>query len=148
MIRRIEMTKTIRRATEKYIFCTTILAIFAVCVWAISLQAQTREGQDGQQPGKTAQYVYWTNSNNGTIGRATTTGTGVNEDFITTGEGVGGGGLTVDTNYIYWTGANGGSATNIGRANLDGSGVNDTFITGASNPCGVAVSATNIYWAG
>ncbi|MGA8298148.1 MAG: hypothetical protein WB817_01630, partial [Terriglobales bacterium] len=139
------MNKTIQRTTGKPIFGATILAVFVLCASAVSLQAQTREGQEGVKPGKAAQYVYWTNSNNGTIGRATTTGTGVNEDFITTGEGVGGAGLTVDTNYIYWTGANGGSATNIGRANLDGSGVNDTFITGATNPCGVAVSATNIY---
>ncbi|MFY9674263.1 MAG: hypothetical protein WAK13_07400, partial [Terriglobales bacterium] len=118
------MNKTIQCATGKHIFGTTLLALFALCAWAASLQAQTREGKDGAQPGKTTQYVYWTNSNNGTIGRATTTGTEANEDFITTGEGVGGAGLTVDTNYIYWTGANGGSATNIGRANLDGSGVN------------------------
>jgi len=136
-----EMTNKMHRAARKHIFTTTILAVFALCAWATSLHAQAVQQ-------KATAYVYWTNNNNGTIGQATTTGTDVNQDFITTGEGFGGGGLTLDTDYIYWSGANGGSSTNIGRANLDGSGVNDDFITGASNPCGVAVNNTYIYWTG
>ena len=53
--------------------------------------------------------------------------------------------------YVYWT--NPGA---IGRANVDGTGVDENFITGAgvplpapfndSNPDGVAVNSTHLYW--
>ena len=100
-----------------------ILAALALCAWAASVQAQTAS------PDTSKAHVYWTNNNNGTIGRATTNGAGVNEHFVksTTHGAVGGAGLTVNADYIYWTGANGGSATNIGRANIDGSGADTTF---------------------
>ena len=145
------MTKTMHGAAGKHIFCKAILskailAACALCAWATSVNAQT-PAQAVEQKAAPA-YVYWTNSLNGTIGQATTTGTDVNEDFITTGEGVGGGGLTLNKDYVYWSGANGGSATNIGRAYLNGTDPDDDFITGASNPCGVAVNKTYIYWAG
>ena len=55
-------------------------------------------------------YVYWSNGNNGAIGRANLDGTGVNQSFIT---GASGPGVAVDSQYIYWDNANGGS---IGRA--------------------------------
>ena len=35
----------------------------------------------------------------------------------------------------------------IGRANLDGTGANPNFITGATNPDGLAVDGSHIYWA-
>ena len=35
----------------------------------------------------------------------------------------------------------------IGRANLDGTGPNPNFITGATNPDGLAVDGSHIYWA-
>jgi virginiamycin B lyase len=140
IIRRLEMTKTIYCATEKRIFGKTILAVFLLCAWVASSHAQA-------VPPPAATYVYWTNSNNGSIGRATTSGTDVNEKFIPSGP-VGGAGLTVDGKHIYWSTANGGTATDIARANLNGTGVNRKFITGAQNPCGVAVNSSHIYWAG
>lgn len=104
---------------------------------------------DDIQPA-TPTYVYWTNNNKGSIGRATTSGTDVNESFIksTTGGTLGGAGLTMNSQYLYWTSANGGSATTILRAKLGGTDVDKTFITGLQNPCGVAVNSTNIYWGG
>jgi sugar lactone lactonase YvrE len=35
----------------------------------------------------------------------------------------------------------------IGRANLDGTGANPNFITSATNPDGLAVDGSHIYWA-
>lgn len=130
------MTRTNYRATERRILGKTVLAALLVCAWFASSHAQTA------LPALTQQYVYWTNSQNGSIGRATTTGTGASEDFIPSRGARGGAGLTVNGNYIYWTSANGGSATTIARANLNGTGANWDFITGAHNPCGVAVSGT------
>jgi virginiamycin B lyase len=97
-----------------------------------------------------AQYIYWTNNKNGTVGRATIEGTGVQQKFIpsTTGGKGGGGGMTSNKQYIYWTSANGGTATTLLRAKLDGSNVNKNFITGAHNPCGVTVDSKYIYWGG
>jgi len=49
--------------------------------------------------------------------------------------------------YVYWSGSGA-----IGRANLDGTGVDNSFITvppasdGVNAPCGLAVSATYVYW--
>jgi virginiamycin B lyase len=48
---------------------------------------------------------------------------------------------------IYWANDGEGAGATIGRANLDGSGVNQSFITGASEPNGVAVNGSHIYWA-
>jgi virginiamycin B lyase len=49
---------------------------------------------------------------------------------------------------VYWTNqAPTGCQGSIGRANVDGSLVDQTFITGADAPNGVAVDATDIYWA-
>jgi len=56
--------------------------------------------------------------------------------------------MAVNSSYIYWTTANGGTATTIARAKLNGTDVDPNFITGASNPCGIALSAKYIYWAG
>src|SRR5215469_15272230 len=135
------MTKT--GGATKRIVGKIIVALFALCMWASS-HAQTASFA------ATPAYVYWTNTDNGTVGRATITGTGVNQTFIPsiTGGAVGGAGMTVNGSYIYWTGANGGTATTIARANLNGTNVIRNFITGAHNPCGVAVSSSYIYWAG
>jgi Domain of unknown function (DUF5050) len=147
-IRGMEMTKTICRA-EKRNFAKTIMAFFAVCAWAASSHAQTASDRQGlaEQPAAARGHVYWTNSGNGSVGRATTAGTRVSEKFIVLNT-TGGAGLTVNKSYIYWTSANGGTATTIARANLNGTGVNQSFITGAQNPCGVAVDSSYIYWAG
>ncbi len=92
-------------------------------------------------------HVYWTNTVNGSVGRATTAGSAIREGFIKT-KIPGGGGLTLNRQYIYWTSANGGSATTIARAGINGKNVDLSFITGAQNPCGVAVDSAYIYWAG
>ena len=46
--------------------------------------------------------------------------------------------------WIFWSNP---VLNEIGRANLDGTGVNNAFITGATNPDGLAVDGTYIYWA-
>jgi membrane-bound inhibitor of C-type lysozyme len=74
-------------------------------------------------------YIYWTNGNTGTIGRANLNGGSPNQSFITGASDPFG--LAVDGNYIYWTNLD---TNTIGRANLDGTGANPSFITGASNP--------------
>jgi sugar lactone lactonase YvrE len=65
--------------------------------------------------------------------------------------------LATDSKYIYWTNAgvrdaegnpkDGGGT--IGRAELDGSeaSIDPEFICGAANPQGIAVNASEIYWA-
>jgi virginiamycin B lyase len=126
---------------------TLFLSVLAATAFGAMAVAQT--GEYPERTPATPAYVYWTNNNNGTIGRATIDGTEVNEKFIKTGAKSGNAGLTVNADYIYWSTANGGSATWIGRASLDGKNVNSKFInTAADNVCGVAVSSTYIYWVG
>ena len=48
-----------------------------------------------------------------------------------------------NADFVYWANLGG---TSIGRADTDGTGVDQSFITGAAGPCGVAVSATHVYW--
>jgi hypothetical protein len=90
-----------------------------------------------------ANFVYWANDGQTSIGRAKLNGTGVNNNLIP--------GLNdptavaIDSKFIYWAEAN-----SIGRANLDGTGANPNFIPAASGvtaPAGIAVTATHIYWA-
>lgn len=87
-------------------------------------------------------YVYWTNPNGNSIGRANLDGTGVNSSFIagaTSPQDV-----EVDAEYIYWANGNG----DIGRANLDGTGANPSFIVDptADATGGLAVGSGHIYW--
>jgi hypothetical protein len=52
--------------------------------------------------------------------------------------------------YIYWTVEGvglGGGGTTIGRADQDGSSVNHALISSASQPGGVVVDGSHIYWA-
>jgi virginiamycin B lyase len=91
----------------------------------------------------TGSYIYWADSNQNSLGRASTAdGSGATQ-FITglndpRGVAVAGG-------FIYW--ADDLDNGTIGRANLDGTGVDQSFITGALGPCMVAVSGRYIYWA-
>lgn len=91
-----------------------------------------------------ANFVYWTNDNETTIGRAKINGTGANNSFIAgLNDPLG---VAVDSKFIYWAEQD---SNRIGRANLDGSGVNLNFIptsAGVDNPNGVAVTPTHIYW--
>ena len=96
-----------------------------------------------------SQYVYWTNYDTDSIGRANLDGSDANQSFIT--------GLTepdaiaVDGSHIYWAtfeSSVGSSPGSIGRANLDGTDPDASFITsGVDTPEGLAVDAGHVYWA-
>ena len=86
-------------------------------------------------------FIYWADSQNHRIGRANNDGSGVNPDFIQTGELPFA--VAVDSSHIYWAEEGGNS---IGRANIDGTGVNHSFITGITEPDSVAVNGSFIYW--
>ena len=95
-------------------------------------------------------HVYWANlgegagpTANGTIGRASIDGTGVERSFLT---GVGTpGGVAVDDAHIYWTNVGQGNPSNgtIGRASIDGTGVARSFLTGVGTPIALAVDSSN-----
>jgi hypothetical protein len=98
-------------------------------------------------PRAKANFVYWTSANPSSgIARAKLNGTSLNTNFIAglnTPHGV-----ATDSRFIYWTQ---GDATDgsIGRANLDGSDANQEFIphaAGITDPSGIAVTPTAIYW--
>jgi virginiamycin B lyase len=89
-----------------------------------------------------AAHLYWTNLENGRIGRANLDGTQVNQSFIAGATSPCG--VAADGAHIYW--GNNDNNT-IGRANLDGTQVNQSFITGADAPIAVAVDGAHIYWA-
>jgi virginiamycin B lyase len=94
---------------------------------------------------RAAAFVYWTNDDGGTIGRANLDGTEVNQSFI------GGAnspiGVAVNGTHIYWANFGNASGTTIGRANLDGTEANQSFITTATGPCGPGVDSAHVYWA-
>ncbi len=95
-------------------------------------------------PLASANFVYWANDNQTSIGRAKINGSVANNNFITGVNGVHG--VAIDAKFIYWTTLDGGVST-IGRANLDGSGVNNRFITAnVTAPGSVAVTPSGIYW--
>jgi len=120
-------------------------------------------------------HIYWVDPTAGTIGRANLDGSEANDAFIAPGaveyeveveigedefetETISVPSsprwVAVDSGHIYWTNTGrfegerpaeeGGT---IGRANLDGTEVEPAFIRGASDPQGIAVNATHIYWA-
>ena len=97
-------------------------------------------------------YIYWTNIDTQTMGRAKLNGTGVELGFLDVTRGP----MTVDARHIYWvTGKNG---DKVARARIDGTGIDRSYVTGiASEVCGrvcagyvldVAVGAGHIYGAG
>ena len=100
-------------------------------------------------------YVYWTDPDNGTIGRAGLDGSGATDQFLAVyapcgpsgyPAASGPGGVAVGAGHIYWT--NPGAYT-IGRANLDGSGINNSFISLTSaelQPAAIAISGSDLYW--
>ncbi len=91
-----------------------------------------------------ANFVYWANDNQTSIGRAKINGAGANNNFITGVNGVHG--VAIDSKFIYWTTLSGG-VSSIGRANLDGSGVNNQFITtNVTAPISIAVTSSGILW--
>jgi hypothetical protein len=96
-----------------------------------------------------ANFVYWANDSESTIGRAKINGTGVNNAFITGLDNVHG--VAVDSRFIYWTQGVGGTSS-IGRANLDGSGANPNFIPSPAfnfqnlPAPGIAVTSTALFF--
>jgi sugar lactone lactonase YvrE len=110
------------------------------------------------------EYLYWADAKAGTIGRAKLNGAGdptaIDDKFIEpglievkTGEQVPSRPqyVAVANGYVYWTDATDGLDKHgrIGRAKLGASEAEDVereFIEGASNPQGIAVDASKIYW--
>jgi hypothetical protein len=119
-----------------------------------------------------SKYTYWANPALGIIERAELSNPGSTEPFITPDPvkcEVKGSEppefeeqeskpryVAVDAGHVYWTNTgcldlnnerplDGGGT--IGRAKIDGSEIEPEFITGASDPQGIAVNATDIYWA-
>lgn len=91
--------------------------------------------------------VYWANYGHNSvqeIGRATSDGSSVNQDFATTARPARPAtGVAVDGRHVYWSNS-GNDGTTIGRASLGGALDND-FITGI-HPNGVAVDSQYICW--
>jgi hypothetical protein len=118
-------------------------------------------------------HVYWADPVGGTIGRADLNGENPDDGFIVPGpseceeEETEPGVfvpvpvpskpryVAVDAGHIYWTNTgklegNGDPAEaggTIGRADVGGTNSDPDFICGASNPQGIAVNATHVYWA-
>ena len=90
-------------------------------------------------------YIYWTNLDDFTIGRATLDATNVDPNFIP-GAGLPAA-VAVNDRFIYWT--NQVVPQTIGRARINGdpSSVNQSFISVPStNIEGIAVDDKHIYW--
>jgi virginiamycin B lyase len=147
----------IRNAVPMRLFLSRIATVATLLYFCVPSGAMAQESQSPDSSGQPAAttptaYIYWTNYQASSVGRATKTATGLNNNFIPSvgSSGVVGGGMTLNSQYIYWTSANGGTARTILRANLSGTGVNKKFITTAANvnPCGVTVDTSYIYWAG
>ncbi len=116
-----------RRGGNRTLTCAFVAAV-AIALFGVAQSAQA--------------YVYWTNPQANTLGRANLDGTDANAHFIsgaTLPRGV-----AVDGAHIYWVNANG----TIGRSNLDGTGVNQAFVTAPVSGHGttIAVGGGHIYW--
>jgi hypothetical protein len=86
-----------------------------------------------------AQYVYWSNDGDDTIGRAKLNGTDATERCIAIANVPIGNvpeGLALDSQHVYWSNY---PADSIARANLDGTGVDEHFATVKGVPEGIAV---------
>jgi sugar lactone lactonase YvrE len=87
-------------------------------------------------------YIYWTNGDGGTIGRANLDGSGANQNFIVNSNRPYG--VAVDGAHVYWANYSG---ETIGRANLDGSAADQGFVKLEHGPRGVAVDSSHLFWA-
>src|ERR1700722_7964433 len=79
-----EMTNKICRDTGTLLLGKAIVALLLFGTWNAPSQAQTVSDRPVlvEQSGAATGYVYWTNTVDGSIGRATTAGSKVNEKFI------------------------------------------------------------------
>jgi virginiamycin B lyase len=114
-------------------------------------------GSPGTGPGPEgvavdASHVYWTNPDQGTIGRANLDGSVPTQSFITGAHEPSA--IVVVASNVYWAN-NGASGGTIGHAQLDGSGalipasVNESFITGVQKfgpPNNLAAAADVLFF--
>jgi hypothetical protein len=86
-------------------------------------------------------FIYWADTQHGTIGRANNDGSGVDDSFITGASAPDT--VAVDSSHIYW-----GNAHSIGRANLDGSGVSQSIVAvpAPGEVTGIAVNGASVFW--
>ena len=101
---------------------------------------------------RAAAYIYWTNLDTQTMGRAKLNGTGVEPGFLDVTRGP----MTVDARRIYWV--SGKKSDKVARARIDGTGIDRNYITGfvplyCARVCSgivndLAVGAGHIYGAG
>ena len=80
-------------------------------------------------------YIYWTNYDIHTIGRANIDGTGKDNSYISTGSGTSPYFITSNSSKLYWTNY---SSGNVMQANFDGSG--KTVLFSKTQAIGIAVS--------
>lgn len=87
-------------------------------------------------------YVFWTNRDSGTIGRAKSNGQGVDQSYIKARGTLYG--VAVNDDYVYWSDRKAGT---IGRASRNGNAIKRKLVTGLNSPHGIAVDSDYIYWA-
>jgi len=101
-----------------------------------------------------AGFIYWIDRATNAIFRAKPNGD-EKEELLNPTETGSAQDLAVNSEHIYWTNVGpldakgnpqAGQGT-IGRAEIDGDLPNLSFITGASNPEGIDINATHVYWA-
>ncbi len=138
--------------------CSGSKALYRVPVTGGTPQLVTGVGPAACGVAVDATYLYWSELT--TIGRVPLAGGAAAPAFLQLSPGTGRQpcGLAVDSQYLYFTLTLTGDppgATAIGRANADGSGTPNydfipdlvtNFYGGSSNPSGVAVDATYVYW--
>lgn len=98
-------------------------------------------------------FIYWTNAHDNpfetrSIGRANLDCTGVSQAFI--GQGTRNiAGIAVDATHLYWTFNHNGADTSsrVVRGDLDGNNEISVFLGFGSNPQGVTVDNSHVYWA-
>jgi virginiamycin B lyase len=87
-------------------------------------------------------YIFWINADTDAIGRASITGSGVDQSLIPALPN-NPCGLAVGATDLYWETDD----ADVGTAAINGTGENPNFIPTDAGFCGVAVDATHIYWA-
>lgn len=96
-------------------------------------------------------YIWWADTGNYSIGRASLDGSNPVEQFIPTAgtTGLGPEGVASNGSNVYWSNP---GQNEIGRAQLDGSGtvvpgsIQQNFITGATGAWSVALFGSYLYW--
>ena len=91
-----------------------------------------------------ASHIYWANYSGSAIGRANLDGTGVAPTLIPS-PGDDPQGVAVGGGRVYWSAYDQVDPA-IARANLDGSDPDLDFIPGLSNPYGIAVNASHLFF--